>query len=256
MPTPIDQLPPDMKTLARQVADLRREVNELRAARRLEAATVGAGGLNIAKGGRLAMTTPASRRMVDIGAIDDDNFNNPDGTHQQGQLLRRQDGSLAFSVFASQGSGVNQFAALWDASGNIILSDDAASGSGLARPYLPVPMWPAFDAGWDYWPRTSGTSMVELWGGQFYRQQPQLAVVIKASMDTAGAAGQVQLTVGGLAIGSPQSVGFGVGYFTFGPVDLTSYGHMQQLAVAVIAKRVSGSGAIRAAVYSAFTLQS
>jgi hypothetical protein len=194
--------------------------------------------------------------MVDIGAINNPSYNNTDGSQQQAVLMRRQDGSLAISAFASDGSGANQFVALWDASGNIVMSDDAASGVGLARPYLPVALGPAFDAGWDYWPRTTSATMQELWGGQIYRQQPRLVVVIRASSDVSGTTGQVQLTVNGVAQGSPQSVGFVAAYYTFGPIDLTGYGYMNQLAIAVTGQRTAGTGAIRASVYSAYTLQS
>lgn len=256
MPTPADQIPPDPTTLARRVAALEAQVRELRAARRLENATVGAGGLNVAHGGRFAMYTAAGARMLDIGAIADPAYNTPDGSTQQAHFMRRQDGTAGLSLFAAPGSGSRQFLSLWDAAGNIVMSDDAASGVGLGRPYLPVPMWPGTDGGWDYWPRTSGTSMVELWGGQIYRQQPRLVVIARASMDTSGATGQVQLTVNGIAQGSPQAVSFSVGFFTFGPIDLTSYAYMQQIGIAVTGRRATGTGAIRAAVYSAYTIQS
>lgn len=254
--TPAGQLPPDIGTLARQVASLRREMSELRAARRLENATVGAGGLGVAQGGRFYMRTPGGVRNLDLGAIGDSRFNNADGTPQQAQFFRRQDGSLALSIFASAGSGATQFWSLWDKAGNIIASDDAASGQGLGRPYLPVVMTPAYEAGWDYWPRTTNAAMQELWGGQIYVQHPRLAVVIRASSDVSGTTGQVQLTVGGVAQGSPQSVTFGVGFFTFGPVSLSDFGHMQQVAVAVTGRRTAGTGAIRASLYSAYTIQS
>jgi hypothetical protein len=98
--------------------------------------------------------------------------------------------------------------------------------------------------------------MAELWGGQFYRQHPRIVVVVRASMDTSGATGQVQLTINGQAIGSAQSVGFTVAYFTFGPVDVSAYGYMQQLAVAVTGRKTAGTGTLRASVYSAYSLQS
>jgi hypothetical protein len=256
MPTPGDQLPTDLTTLARKVADLQRELRELRAARPLESATVGAGGLGISQGGRLYMATPAGPRMLDVGPITDPTWNNPDGTPQQAFFMRRQDGTLVLSVFSSAGSPLGQFLAVWDSSGNIIFSDDAVSGVGLARPYLPVVMGPAFDAGWDYWPRTTSGTFVELWSGIIYRQQPRIVVVVRTATDVSGTTGQVQLTVNGTAVGSPQATSFTVGSVTLGPFDLSAYGHMQQLPIAVTAKRTAGTGAVRASVYSAYTLQS
>jgi hypothetical protein len=256
VPTPADQLPSDITTLARKIQTLENEVRELRAARRLESATVGAGGLGIAEGGRFFMRTPDGVRMVDTGAINNGAYNNPDGSQQLANFLKRQNGQLALSVFASPGSGATQFWALWDDAGNIIVSDDAVTGQGLGRPYMPVEMWPAFEAGWDYWPRTVSATMQELWGGQIYSQQPRIAVVVRASTDTSGTTGQLQLTINGVAQGSAQNVAFSVGLISLGPFSLADFGHMDQVAIAVTGKRTAGTGALRATVYSAYTLQS
>lgn len=255
MPTPAEQLPPDVATLARKVRALEREMSELRAARRLESAAIGAGGLKITKGGRLATETPDGQRVLDSGAISNASYNHVDGTPQQALFIRREDGSAALSVFASAGSGARQFLALWDASGTIIVSDDAISGVGLARPYLPVTLSPAIGTGWDYWPRTTASTMGDLLVGQIYRQQPQLAVVVVAATDTAGTTGQLQLTVNGTAVGSAQTVSTTAGFFTF-TADLTTYDHMSQVAVSVAGRRTAGTGALRAQFYTASTLQS
>jgi hypothetical protein len=228
MPTPAEQLPPDVATLARKVRALEREMSEMRAARRLESAAIGAGGLKITKGGRLATETPDGQRVLDSGAISNASYNHVDGTPQQALFIRREDGSAALSVFASAGSGARQFLALWDTSGTIIVSDDAISGVGLARPYLPVTLSPAIGTGWDYWPRTTASTMGDLLVGQIYRQQPQLAVVVVAAT---------------------------AGFFTF-TADLTTYDHMSQVAVSVAGRRTAGTGALRAQFYTASTLQS
>jgi hypothetical protein len=255
--TPADQLPPDLATLARKVQALEREVRELRAARRLEAAAVGAGGLKVVNGGRLAMDTPAGTRMLDIGAINNPVYNRPDGSQQQAAFLRRDDGSSALSLFAYPvGSGVNQFVAIRDTSGNIVFGDDAASGQGLARPYLPVTMGPAIGTGWDYWPRVTASTLADLWVTQIYKQQPRLVVVVVAACDLSGTTGQVQLTLAGTAVGAAQNVTTAANFYTFGPIDLSAYDHMQQVAISVAGRRTAGTGALRCGFYSAYTLQS
>lgn len=254
MPTAGDQLPGGVTGLARRVADLARDLRELRAARRLESASIGAGGLRVVAGGRFAMDGVIGTRMVDIGAINSAAYNNVDGSPQQATFFRRQDGSLAISVFAGPG-GSQQFFGLWDAQGHIVMGDDV-SGRGIAHPYLPVALGLGFDGGWDYWPRTVSASMVELWNGGIYAQQPRLVVVVRASADASGTTGQVQLAINGTVVGSPQTVGFAANYYTLGPVSLAAYEHMQQLQIQVMARRTAGTGAIRASLYSAYTLES
>ncbi|CAM5681046.1 MULTISPECIES: hypothetical protein [Streptomyces] len=254
MPTPASQLPPDATTLARRIATLEREVRELRAARRLEAATVGAGGVRVTAGGRLAMDTPPGVRVVDVGAIRDERFNHSDGTPQQAIWMRREDGTDVFTCFGGIGDATQAWA-FWDRQDNPVIADDTVSGSGLARPYLPVPMAPAYQGGWDYWPRTSSTAAQELWIGRIYKQQPRLVVVIRAAMDTSGATGVVDLIVGN-NVANSFPVAFAADWFTFGPVDLTGYAHMQQVDIRVRGRRVSGTGTLRASLISAYTLQS
>ena len=255
MPTAGDQLPADPQTLARRLAQLEREVRELRAARRLEQATVGAGGVRIVNGGRLAMDTVSGVRMVDVGSITDGRFNHPDGRAQQAIWLRREDGTAIMSCFSGIGSELQAWN-FYDRDGRSVFSEDTVSGSGLARPYLPVQMGPSIQSGWDYWPRNSTTTMAELWRGMIYKQQPRVVVVMDAAMDTSGATGFIEMRINGIAQGSPTSVDFNGNYYTLGPFDLTSFAHMQQVAISVHGRRNTGTGTIRASVYSAYTIQS
>ncbi|MFJ1581792.1 hypothetical protein ACIOC1_00445 [Streptomyces sp. NPDC088197] len=255
--TPADQVPPDLATLARRIQALEREVTELRAAKRLESASVGAGGLRIVAGGRLAMDRPDGTRMLDIGAMTNPIYNRGDGSPQQAAFLRRDDGSTALSLYAyPQGSGSTQFLVIRDASSNIIVGDDAGSGQGLARPYLPLALSPAIGTGWDYWPRTTSATMADLWVGQIYKQQPRVVVVAVAACDTAGTTGQIQLSVNGTAAGAAQAVTTAGQVYTFGPFSLAAYDHMQQVTLAVTGRRTAGTGTVRAGFYSGYTIQS
>lgn len=255
MPTAGDQVPGGTTALARRIASLEKEVRELRAARRLERASVGAGGLRVVQGGRLAMDTPGNVRMVDIGKIDDGNFNNLDGSAQQAQFQRRADGSLFFACFsAPQVAGTDTQAwTYYDREGNVIFAEDTNSGQGLARPYIPLTMGASFESGWDYWPRNATTTMQPLWEGRFYKQLPRVTVVVHTSMDTSGAIGAIELAINGVGQGT-TSVSFSVGYITLGPYSLAGYDHMQEVPLTVQARRVSGSGAIRAVVHTAYNM--
>lgn len=54
----------------------------------------------------------------------------------EGIYINRPNGSLAFWTFGSAVDG-DAFWAFYDKAGNIVASDDAVSGQGLARPWLP-----------------------------------------------------------------------------------------------------------------------
>lgn len=253
MPTAGDQVPGGVTALSRRLAALEKEVQELRAARRLERASVGGGGLRVVQGGRFAMDTPSNIRMIDIGKIDNANFNNLDGSAQQAQFQRRADGSLFFACFsAPQIAGTDTQAwTYYDREGNTIFAEDTNSGQGLARPYLPVAMGPHADGGWDYWPRTASTTMAGLWEGRLYKQLPNVTVVVRTSMDTSGATGALELTINGVGQGT-ANVSFTIGYVTLGPYSLASFGHMAQIPITVQGRRVSGTGAIRATFHTAY----
>lgn len=252
MPTAGDQVPAGPTDVSRRLQALENEVRELRAARRLEAASIGEGGLSIRDGGRLAMLTPGGVRMVDIGKIDSPQFNHFDGSPQQAFVLKREDGTNFMACFSYPPLGSEAQAwKFYDRSGNIVVAEDTNSAQGLARPYIPIPMGPDFEGGWDYWPRATGTATTILWSGRFYKQTPNIAIVVQASMDTSGANGTLDMTVQGTVQGSAQNVGFSAGYLTF-TANLAAYDHMQQIDVAIRGRRTSGTGALRASLYSAY----
>ncbi|MFG3488564.1 hypothetical protein [Streptomyces sp. NPDC047972] len=254
MPTPGDQLPGGAQQMARDIADLKRQVRELRAARRLESAAVGAGGLRVTDGGRFAMDTPGRVRMVDIGTLTDPQYDHGDGSPQQAIQVRREDGGLALACYAYPPSGSEaQTWRMYDRTGNVILAEDGGSEMGLARPYLPVPLGPAYEGSWDYWPRATGTTTTRLWQGRFYKQLPNVVLVMQASMDTSGATGTIELAVGG-TVRATASVAFSVGYVTLGPYALDSYSHMQQIDLTIQGRRTAGTGTLRATLYSAYQI--
>jgi hypothetical protein len=59
------------------------------------------------------------------------------GLPAEGIIMRRPDASLLFSSYAEIDTG-NGFTAIYDKSGNIIISDDSVSEVGLARPWIPL----------------------------------------------------------------------------------------------------------------------
>ncbi|MFD9603328.1 hypothetical protein [Streptomyces sp. NPDC059970] len=239
MPTAGDQVPGGATDLDRRMKALEREVRELRAARRLEAAAVGAGGLRITAGGRLAMETPAGRRMVDIGTIDNPAYDHGDGSKQQAMWFRREDGSLFFACYAYPpgGDGETQAWTFYDRTGNTVLAEDTASGDGLARPWLPLN--PPVSTDSSTWPRGTAANFAAISSAWNTKWQPQLRVFGLTAV-VGAATGEVRLAIGGTPWGPTVTAGASIDYT--GTLPDTPIGSLFQLEVQ--ARRLTGTGSI------------
>jgi hypothetical protein len=239
MPTPGDQLPGGATDQNRRLKALEREVRELRAARRLENAAIGSGGLRITAGGRFAMETPAGRRMVDIGSIENSDFDHGDGSTQQAMWFRREDGSLFFACYAYPpgGSGETQAWTFYDRTGTAVLAEDTASGSGLARPWLPLN--PPVPTDSTTWPRGTAANFAAIASSWNTLWQPQMRV-FGLTAAVGAATGEVRLAIDGNPWGPTVSAGAAIDYT--GPVPDTAIGSLFKLDVQ--ARRVTGTGSI------------
>ncbi|MFJ2717399.1 hypothetical protein [Streptomyces sp. NPDC087437] len=130
MPLKADKLPPDIKSLGTKVARMERRLNERDAARRLESATVGAGGLKVTGGTFAAYYPGVPAAIFATGKFGDGSF---------GSVLRRNGGQVAFQV---DGSGVDTpgMARMFNRAGTPIVMDDAFADGYLGRPWVPIPM--------------------------------------------------------------------------------------------------------------------
>ncbi|MFB6873772.1 hypothetical protein [Streptomyces sp. NPDC056323] len=242
MPTGASQLPGDVTVLARKVAALEREVKELRAARRLEAASVGAGGLRIVNGGRLSMDTPTGTRMVDVGQINNPAFNHADGTPQQGLFLKREDGTRFFTCYAYPPSGFETQAwSFYDRDNTVVLAEDTNSGTGLARPWIPLTAPTSSDTA--VWPKTTAAGFTTIATSYNVKWQPKLRVFAHTAV-VGTATGDVQFAINGSAWGSPVSAGAGLDVSDV--IDGVEIG--EQFTLDVQARRLTGTGSIAAQV--------
>ncbi|MFE7119702.1 hypothetical protein ACFU99_30225 [Streptomyces sp. NPDC057654] len=132
--------------------------------------------------------------LVHIGQVRPDW---PDGTRQRGMVVRRDDGKAALTV-RSQAPDADgrQPVQVFDHSGNAVLADDA-SGSGLARPYIPYPQPTPQDAA--RWESTSATEWTTLYSGDAVVQHPRLYCLI--AMETTGDGGELRLLVNERQVG-------------------------------------------------------
>ncbi len=226
-----------------EIAELKRQVAELTSGRRLEAATIGAGGITIQAGGKVLVCDDVGNAMIWLGQVP---FGE-EGTKPGLVAFRAGGGPPAMSLF----DGI--FAA-WDRAGNIVMSTDEASGQGIARPWLPV-TW----AGSDYtkWPGTTSGAFAVVVETAIPRQQPRIFVRVRHSTDVSGTTGELRLMCDGTQLGTTVPVAYAIDFSDFGPVDLPpSSAFGDTIGLSIDARRTAGTGAVRAMVTASWTQQS
>lgn len=192
-----ERLPNDFASLVRRIEALERELQQSRAARRLEAATIGRGGITV-QGGAIILKDSDGNEIARMGAREDLGPE-PDGDTQPGFILRRNDGSVAFTLDDPDPTtfGYRQLLKMNDLNGNIIFSEDYTSGWGLSTPTFSIPLYNQLDP--DVWPGTTNSSFTGMWMGYAPAWNPVLQVGARGTM-TAGT-GQMRLTINSIPVG-------------------------------------------------------
>jgi len=230
--------PADAET---RIANLERAIAELRSG----TITSRDGSVVLPAGTSLTVTDPEGQVLAYIGSLGN---TRPDGQPHQGTILRRDDGSVALSVQGETGSDPkfwNQFVALWDRSGSIIISDDTISGAGLARPYLPISLAPNYEG----MPSVAGATWQDIEVGTFYKQHPKALVTVNFTTSNAETTGQVRVVLDDVVVAGPVDVAFAITRRNFGPVDLPGAPYSQH-TLRVQGIRTAGTGTVRAASYA------
>jgi hypothetical protein len=118
-----------------------------------------------------------------------------------GLTARYRDGGVAWRILGDTGS---QFYGVYDEAGREIMSTDAASGTGLARPYLNIPMTPSsgtsVGTGGPFWPAFTNAAYQEVFHGWTTLWQPRIAIGVQQSV-TSGTV-EWQLRIDGVTAGS------------------------------------------------------
>ncbi|MEW1546666.1 hypothetical protein [Streptomyces tsukubensis] len=160
-------LPEDLVDL---IHDLRRRLDRVSlAAGTRPALTMVTNPLTVADAGRISVRDATDAELAALGSIGV----NQDGSQQQGVLIRREDGTLALGLYGA-GDGRQTLSAR-DRAGNVVLADDA-SGGGLARPYIPIPLYPAPTA-------VTSAEWTRVLQGGMYLQHPRIAVGVWVQAD-------------------------------------------------------------------------
>ncbi|WP_158544445.1 hypothetical protein [Blastococcus sp. TBT05-19] len=171
----------------------------------------------------------------------------PDGTLQPGLVLRREDGTIALALYDptpdNTGDGFNQFLALYDRAQVIVVSDDTASGQGLSRPYVPIPVT---RARYTDMVAVTDSAFVDVFRtpGAFHKVNARARADIRCTTDVAGTTGEVRVLVDGVQVGDVQPVGFTVETKYVGPFAIPGDAYTTH-SIVVQARRTAGTGAVR-----------
>ncbi|MGR6997608.1 hypothetical protein ACU686_05115 [Yinghuangia aomiensis] len=198
------------------------------------------GEVHVGTNGRLVLDDVDGSQLLFAGGITP---NYADGSPQRGVILWRSSGEIAAALYADGADATKtQQVVLWDKNGAIVL---ATGTDGLARPYIPIPMYPEDGS----WPSTTAGAFTALWTGEVAKQHHKLRVVA-LGVCSGTAAGQLQLTINGTPVGTP-SAHTAAGY-TYGIWTVDAPGAvMGVMTIQVQGKVTSGTGAIRCRIHEA-----
>lgn len=203
-------------------------------------------GAVISRGGLLIQDDGAFEIVTSLGTYTLYAKVGGDGKREFGLL--RDNGTFVLRTFSA---GVNQAWALHDNSNTINASDDAVSGQGLARPWIPVPFQVST---WTegFGKTTSGTftTVAEARG---YKQHPKMVLALRTGA-VAGVGGAWRVLVNGVesATGTIPVGSFALDYVT---VDIPG-SHMSIMSVDVQVRVTSGAGNVGALVRDAYGRES
>lgn len=188
--------------------------------------------------GGLTLTDDAFIRMIDDNDIEVMYFG-PDNLGRQVAILRREGGApVLYTYFAAPGQ---QYWALADGAQNQVIADDAASGQGLARPYLPG----CTSRGrYTDWLSTQSATFEALHKITFRKTHPKLSFGVRVTCDVdATTLGELQIRVPstGQVLGTANII-FAQELKFIGPTALTGLDHLQQFEVFVEVRKTAGGG--------------
>ncbi|MFJ9208279.1 hypothetical protein [Streptomyces sp. NPDC102264] len=134
------------------------------------------GDVVIGEGGRLRVRTARDEDLLYLGRVQPDR---DERTPQQGLVVRRDDGSLALTVWTGAPDTLPvQPVQILDRRGNVVMADDATH-QGLARPYIPYPL--PVPAGTGSWESTGAVDFTTLYRGPGIVQHPRLHCRVAAT---------------------------------------------------------------------------
>ncbi|WP_141134591.1 hypothetical protein [Haloechinothrix alba] len=221
----------------------------------MTSAVIRDGGITLLENSFLRMVSSDDVEIVYIG---------PDSDGQQIFRLRRDNGEVM--LLTQRVDEGRDFWSLWDNDGNIIMSDDAASGSGLARPWLPVILYPKFISNttgsetgqhMDYWSLGNDhiSGETEMWEGRATISHPYIEVDGTWGPASGSATVTYRLRLDGTEVGS-WSEGSGVVTGRQGPFDVSSFVRSDHVRIALTAEVSTTTDSSACSVWACYLRQS
>jgi hypothetical protein len=216
--------------LATVVADLQRQVRELRR-NSLFSAAITQGGLDV--------RTPGGNVIMRAGEFE------YGSETAYGLTIFRTNGTMQASFFDTpSGSG---YWAFFDEQGSIVASSDTVSGVGLALPYVPYHVMPYSEV-LSPPQNTNSATFVPLHRVHGQRQNPRLRLLLLVDSD-ADTTGEVIVTdIGGTQIGGVLDVPLASNSYRWWDVTLPAGNHLDTQYLNVAARRTAGTGVVRVGV--------
>lgn len=245
---PSDQIPPGQDYLMRRLTDLERQVRELAAGRRLEAATIGAGGLTVQGGGEVVIRDTDGRRIIRLGRVP---FG--DGSTKPGLVAFRttaDGGTAAMSLF-------DGIFAVWDRKGNIVMSTDEASGQGAGRPYLPAAHFGiSFNSElFGQIPGTTSGAFVGLLETRTPATHPRLRLLAYVGGTDGPTTAEGRMFVNGTVVATSGGDGW-INAFVAVPGWGTTVGYLEEIEIRLEVRRTAGTGRAIGQVYACYGVES
>lgn len=230
--------------LMEEIRALRRRVAALETAAPLRSAS-------ISDGGQLVIKGRTGQTLVVMGRSDNPVLNAPDGKPQMVFQVYRSTGEVAFEVNDPLPTvdGFEQFVAIRDRGGNIVVADDTTSGQGLSRPMIPMP----FEEFTVPVTTTTSSTFQAMQRASIYKQQPRMIAWVLIQTP-AGTTGEVRLwnATSSEVIGPVLTIASNTYVQAYlGPGDVSG-AHEAQVDIDVQARRTGGAGAIGTRVLGAW----
>lgn len=217
-----------------RVKRLERQYQRLWKSPSLSSATIAQGGLTLLTDAFLRMVDDNNDEIVYIG---------PDEQGKQIIRVRREGGTdVLYTYTAASG---RQYWALTDNAGEIVIGDDADSGQGIARPWIPVPVQTVI---FDHLPSTPSTTWEPLQTtGWRPKQHPFWEATITHSVTAPDTTGQARLLLDGAQVGPTIPVGWNSDWTYVGPFPVPGT-HMSHHLLELQARRTAGTGRVGASM--------
>lgn len=223
----------DNPNLIEIIAALERRVSDLESGNRVGSTSIDKGSLRVLSGTFEVGTLP----QLFFGPV------NQNGELTPGWIFRRADGTTVFTLSGSD--DFDQFWAMRDNIGNIIVSDDGVYNAGLGRPWLPIP-FVSHSSTVPTDTTTSGT-FTGLLSARYNMQHPKIVAQVLCRASDGSTSGEVRIinATSGDAITSVGTIGLGAyTTLTLGPNNIPNADIQEEIELEVQARRTAGAGTI------------